>query len=200
MEKMELKSVEIEGYIGGSQSWFKDLWMKMGGCAAVTACDSSIYFAQNFGMKNLYPFDLGRLSKKDYVEFSKIMKPYLKPRFSGIDKLEIYEEGYGEFLRERNEKRITLKGISADVPLKEFTTAAIQQLDKQIPIPCLVLKHKNKKLKNYVWHWFLLMGYEKHEDYVAVKAVTYGSYEWLSLEEIWDSGYEKKGGLIIFGI
>jgi hypothetical protein len=40
MEKMELKSVEIEDYIGGSQSWFKDLWMKMGGCAAVTACDS----------------------------------------------------------------------------------------------------------------------------------------------------------------
>jgi hypothetical protein len=110
MEKMELKSVEIEGYIGGSQSWFKDLWMKMGGCAAVTACDSSIYFAQNFGMKDLYPFNLERISQKDYVEFSKIMKPYLKPRFSGIDKLEIYEEGYGKFLRERNEKRITLKG------------------------------------------------------------------------------------------
>ena len=84
------------------------------------------------------------------------------------------------------------------MPLEKFTTAAIQQLDKQIPIPCLVLKHKNKKLKNYVWHWFLLMGYEKCEDCIAVKAVTYGSYEWLSLEEIWDSGYEKKGGLIIF--
>jgi hypothetical protein len=25
--------------------------------------------------------------------------------FSGIDKLEIYEEGYGKFLRERNEKK-----------------------------------------------------------------------------------------------
>jgi hypothetical protein len=86
------------------------------------------------------------------------------------------------------------------VPLKEFVTVAIPQLDKQIPIPCLVLKHKNKKLKNYVWHWFLLMGYEKHSDYVAVKAVTYGSYEWLSLEKIWDSGYEKKGRLIVFGI
>ena len=102
---MELKSVEIEDYIGGSQSWFKDVWMKMGGCAAVTACDNSIYFAQNFGMKKLYPFNLERLSKKDYIEFSKIMKPYLKPRFSGIDKLEIYEEGYGKFLRERNEKK-----------------------------------------------------------------------------------------------
>ena len=87
-----------------------------------------------------------RLSKKDYIEFSKIMKPYLKPRFSGIDKLEIYEEGCGKFLRERNEKKITLKRISAEVPLEEFVTAAIQQLDKQIPVPGLVLKHKNKNM------------------------------------------------------
>lgn len=36
------------------------------------------------------------------------MKPYLKLRFSGIDKLEIYEEGYSKFLRGSNEKRVTL--------------------------------------------------------------------------------------------
>ena len=31
-----------------------------------------------------------------------------------------------------------------------------------------------------------------------VKAVTYGNYEWLDLKELWDTGYEKKGGLILF--
>ena len=55
------------------------------------------------------------------------------------------------------------------MPLKEFVTAAIQQLDKQIPIPSLVLKHKNKKLKNYVWHWFLLMGYENMQIMLRLK-------------------------------
>lgn len=40
----ELDYFTIEHSYGGNQDWFWDPMMKIGGCAAVTACDSSIYF------------------------------------------------------------------------------------------------------------------------------------------------------------
>lgn len=39
----ELPYFDLEGAYGGWQVWFADRWMKIGGCAAVTACDVSIY-------------------------------------------------------------------------------------------------------------------------------------------------------------
>ena len=51
-------------------------------------------------------------------------------------------------------------------------------------------------MKDYHWHWFNLAGYEKRGERFLVKAVTYGSFRWLDLEELWDTGYERKGGLI----
>lgn len=43
--KTELNYFMIEGSYGSNQDWFSNFLMKMGGCAAVTACDSCIYLA-----------------------------------------------------------------------------------------------------------------------------------------------------------
>ena len=65
-----------------------------------------------------------------------------------------------------------------------------------------MLKHKNEKgaLEDYIWHWFILAGYEITEDDLLVKAVSYGEYKWFSLSEMWDTGYDKKGGMILYHI
>ena len=76
----------------------------------------------------------------------------------------------------------------------------INQIDKEIPIPFLLLKHKNSKLKELVWHWFLIVGYEKSDDELFIKIATYGKYNWISFNELWDTGYEEKGGMIIVDI
>ena len=60
------------------------------------------------------------------------------------------------------------------------------------------LKHKNPLFKDYVWHWFLLTGYDTAGDSCMVKAVTYGEWQWLDMDELWDTGFEKKGGLILY--
>ena len=39
----ELDYFTIEHSYGGNQDWFWDPMMKIGGCAALTACDSCIY-------------------------------------------------------------------------------------------------------------------------------------------------------------
>lgn len=77
----------IDGEVGGNQDWFRNVVMHIGGCAAATACDCCIYFAKYKGKKNLYPFDAENLSKEDYIQFSMKMKPYLRPRMSGVNKV-----------------------------------------------------------------------------------------------------------------
>ncbi|MDE6895729.1 MAG: hypothetical protein K2P43_06050, partial [Lachnospiraceae bacterium] len=52
---------------GGCQDWFTDPMMKMGGCAAIAACESCIYFDLHYGTK-LYPFEKNRLGRKDYID------------------------------------------------------------------------------------------------------------------------------------
>ena len=44
-----------------------------------------------------------------------------------------------------------------------------------------------------------LRGYdEKPDGRFLVKAVTYGAYEWLDFAKLWNTGYDRKGGLILF--
>ena len=33
---------------------------------------------------------------------------------------------------------------------------------------------------------------------MKVKAVTYGEYRWIDFERLWDTGFAKRGGLILF--
>jgi hypothetical protein len=196
--KKELDYFYIGEAYGGSQDWFSGLWMRMGGCAAETACDSSVYFALYKGKTKLYPFDVHNLTRKDYVAFSKIMRPYLRPRFSGIDRLEIYVEGFGRYLRDHGEDKLQLLPWEGEQELAPTQDIIKKQIAQDFPVPCLILNHKNKALEDYVWHWFLLTGYEEAKEKFMVKAVTYGSWKWLDLAELWDTGNKRKGGLILF--
>ncbi len=69
--KIELPYFQIENSYGGNQSWFRDLMMKLGGCAAVTACDICINMALYDRKSNLYPYDVTYLNKEDYLKFFK---------------------------------------------------------------------------------------------------------------------------------
>ena len=72
------------------------------------------------------------------------------------------------------------------------------QIDSGYPIPCLTLYHKNPLLRDYVWHWFLLTGYEVIDDNWKVKVVSYGVARWFDFDMLWDTGFSNKGGLIVF--
>ena len=53
-------------------------------------------------------------------------------------------------------------------------------------------------MKEYVWHWFMLVGYAQTEEAFFVKTATYGEAHWLSLTELWNTGYEERGGMILY--
>lgn len=186
---------------GGNQEWFSNFMMRLGGCAAETACDSSVYFAREKGITQAYPYDAQHLTRKEYVEFSKIMEPYLKPRRSGIDRLDIFMDGYGRYLMDRGITQVTMSGLEGYESVEKARAALIAQIDSGLPVPVLVLKHKNRKFRDYNWHWFLVNGYKTiNESRTLIKAVTYSEYQWLPFEELWDTGYQRKGGLILYDI
>ena len=200
--KKELDYFCIDGSYGGNQDWFRTFMMRIGGCGAETACDSSLYFAIHKGIENIYPFELGNLSKPDYVEFAHIMEKYLWPRMSGINKLDIFIEGYANYLRKQGVDCITMKEFSGSEPYEKAANTLIGQIDAGYPVPTLILNHKERSLKDYVWHWFLINGYKQtvDADGLMVKAVTYSEYQWLDLRKLWDTGYDQKGGFVLFEI
>lgn len=196
--KKELPYFKIGLSHGGQQEWLPKYMMRLGGCAAVTACDCSVYFELYKNLHGLYPFDAKNLTKEDYIKFTDVMEPYLHPRWSGINKLSIYIEGFEKFLRDRGEKNLQLQGWEGEQDFEATHMVLKYQIDNGWPIPCLVLNHKNPALEDYVWHWFLLTGYEFAGEKVFAKVVSYGIERWFDFDLLWDTGFNQKGGLIIF--
>ena len=196
--KVELPFFEIEKSLGGQQIWFPSYMMRLGGCATVTACDCCIYFELYKNLRGLYPFDAKNISKADYINFAAEMKKYLHPRWHGIDKLSLYIEQFEKFLRDKGETSLKLSAWDGEKNFK-FTRLIIKfQIDNGYPVPFLMLEHTNPTLQKYTWHWFLLTGYEISGDDFNVKVTSYGVDKWFNFDFLWDTGFRRKGGLIVF--
>jgi hypothetical protein len=196
--RKELTYFNIDQSYGGNQDWFRDPIMKLGGCAAATACDSCIYLALHSNREHLYPYDYRKLDREAYVKFAMSMKPYLRPRLQGINKLSLYIEGFSQYLANVRENGIKLVEFSGEQSLDNAKAVIRQQLDHDRPIPYLLLRHKSWQMKDFVWHWFMVIGYEEQGDDFHVKIATYGNFHWLSLEELWNTGYSEKGGMVLY--
>lgn len=195
--KKELSYFRIENAFGGNQDWFRDPMMHLGGCGAAAACDVCINEALYNSKNHLYPHDVHKLEKEDYISFAMKMKPYLRPRMHGIDTLEIFINGFQKYLKNAGEEEMKLSGCHGDTSVEQAIMEAKHQIDQGRPIPYLLLRHKNVNFKDLVWHWFMLVGYEELEDEFYVKIATYGGYRWLNFKELWDTGFRKKGGMIL---
>ncbi|MBQ6919689.1 MAG: hypothetical protein IJQ74_05110, partial [Synergistaceae bacterium] len=146
--------------------------------------------------RSLYPFNPERLSRSDFVKFSSIMKPYLSPRYHGIDLLETYICGFYDYMASVKNNSLVLEGVSGSVPYEIFADAITNQIDRNFPVPFLLLNHKNSMLDDFQWHWFNLAGYEEADGVTRVMTVTYGEYQWFKLSDIYETGYDRRGGMI----
>ena len=191
-----LSYFNIDGTPGGNQDWLTEWDMNMGGCGAVTACDVCIFLSRQDEYRSLYPFNPERLSRSDFVKFSSIMKPYLAPRYHGIDLLETYICGFYDYMASVKNNSLVLEGVSGSVPYEIFADAITNQIDRNFPVPFLLLNHKNSMLDDFQWHWFNLAGYEEADGVTRVMTVTYGEYQWFKLRDIYETGYDRRGGMI----
>ena len=194
--RMELPYFNVENDFGGDQHKLDRFIMRKGGCAAVTACDCSIYFELYKNLRGLYPYDVQNISYKNYRQFSEIMTPYLHPRMSGIDKLETYIDGFKKFLAKRGVTNLNFQGWDGSENLQATQEKISAQINNGWLIPCLTLEHKNPAMTTYVWHWFLFTGYDDAENF-KVKVTTYGNFHWINFADLWNTGFERKGGIIL---
>lgn len=195
--KQELAYFYIGESFGGNQDWCFDPMMHLGGCAALTACDICIYLAKHKQMRNLCPFETETLNKKQYLRFAKIMKPYLRPRKNGVNRLDLYTEGFGRYLSDIGEGGLILDEFDGTVNAKDGWETVKTQIDDGYPAAYLMLKHQDKALEDFVWHWFLLVGYEESEKGRFVKTATYGEGLWLDFDNLWNTGFTEKGGMVL---
>lgn len=198
--KRELDHFYIGASYGGNQDWFPTFMMRIGGCGVETACDSSIYFALHRGLSSVAPENAATMTKDDYVRFAYEMKPYLSPRMTGIDRLEIFISGYARYLRDKGETRLAMSPFSGGEPYEKALNAVKRQIDDGYPVAALILNHRDKRLEDYVWHWFLINGYDEAQDDFLVKTVTYSHYRWISLRDLWNTGFHRRGGFVLFKI
>ncbi len=196
MSKRELQYFHIGSAFGGDQSWFLDPWMHIGGCGALTMCDLLIYMACCKGRPECYPYDPEKLSKRDYKRFGMHMKPYLRPRESGIKDLQTFIDGAEVYLEYHEIEGLSLEAFSGNEPYEAAEAAVRDRIDAQMPVPMLMLKHQDARFEFFEWHWFPIVGYEEREDGFYIRAATYGKEHWLPLRELWDTGFEERGGLV----
>lgn len=192
----EIDYFTIEGAIGGSQDWFADTMMNLGGCGAVTACDLCVFLARDFGSSELCPFDpRGEITKGDYIRFSDMMKPYLHPRARGIDRITTYIDGLERYLDDKG-RSLTIVGVHGDDSADAAAASVVRSIDRGLPVPYLLLLHEHELFDDYEWHWFNLAGYDRRDGELFVRAVTYGAAKWLPFFAMWATGTDEKGGLV----
>ena len=199
--RLELEHFTIDGAYGWNQDWFPGWFMRMGGCAAVTACDSCVYFALRLGRADLIPFDPAQLNRRNYLLLSEKVKPFLHPRMRGIDRLEIYQEGVSDYFRSIGARNPPYVGaLHGEEPYERAADALRQQIQNRCPVPFLLLLHSAPEFEFYEWHWFLLTGFDERPGGLMAKAVTYGAARWLDFRKLWDTRKPEKGGMILFSL
>ena len=185
----------IEGIPGGNQDWFPDFWMKLGGCAALSACDQAICLAANCGMEGCCTFSCDELTRKNYVDFGMVMKPYISPRMMGVTRLSIFTEGFGDYLKDRGYEAsfVTLDGHEDYEKAVCFIKEA---LHKKLPVSYLMLRHKDKELADLNWHWFTITGYRDGEETISLFYHTYGEELEIDFPRLWNTGMNHRGGMV----
>ena len=127
-----------------------------------------------------------------------MIKPYLRPRVTGIDSLDIYIDGIKKYFNDVGENTLEISGFEGYNEYEDAKSIVKMQIDNEYIVPMLMLKNANAVVRDYVWHWFLLGGYDEVDYKFMVKVITYGDYRWIDFEDLWNSGHRRKGGLIIY--
>ena len=113
-----------------------------------------------------------------------------------VNRLYMFREGFGRYLEDIGEKNLKMEELSGDESLEAAEQFVREHIDAGMPVPYLMLRHRKAYYKDFVWHWFLCYGYEERQDGMWIRVATYGEASEFSLRDLWDTGYEEKGGMI----
>lgn len=197
MQRREVDFFTVEGgYYGGDQNWNRTPFLRLAGCSTTTACEASIYLARTREeMRALYPYDRTHITRKDFCDFTEFVYPYLHPGPFGLTSIEKYAQMFASYASSRGVHLVpaTLDGA---VPVRSAQDFIRRSIDNGRVLAYLMLRHRDLRFDDFVWHWFTVTGYSADADTFALIAATYGRRHLLDLSAAWDTGYTKRGGLV----
>ena len=110
----------------------------------------------------------------------------------------MFIEVFRRYLADRGKSALRCVDLTAAKDAEKAAAVIKMQIDRGLPVPYLMLRHQNPEYKDFVWHWFLCYGYEETEHSFRIDVATYGESAVLDLADLWNTGCEEKGGLILF--
>ena len=107
-------------------------------------------------------------------------------------------DGVSLYLEDENAGYIKLRALDGHESFDTAKRALKEQINEGLPAAYLMLKHQDKKFDFFEWHWFVVNGYEEKVDGFYIKVATYGAAHWLKLDELWETGFDERGGIVFF--
>lgn len=132
---------------GGNQDWFLDDWAKKAGCASVSATDIFLYYTR----KNR-EFD-----QQTYVNHMKEMFKLMRPGKNGFPYAYLYARKLSSLLND-------CKYHIYRRPTVEMAIAVVKEsIDTNNPLGLLILTHRRRRIRDDLWHWVTIVGYQETE-------------------------------------
>lgn len=192
--KKEIGYINIEEFYGGNQEWLPTPFMRMGGCAAVTACEIMVYLASR-GRRELYPYNTDKITKEDFTAFAAQVAVYLHPRLSGVDSGQTFIHDLKGYLAAKG-LDLTFTQQSSDLPAEKAFSFICEHIDKGLPLAYLMLRHKDKSFGDFVWHWWVITGYETAENTRCVICASFGQRHVFDFDRLYDTGFSRRGCIL----
>lgn len=130
---------------GGNQEWFLDSWARKAGCASVSATDIFLYYTKKEH----------KINENVYLDHMIEMFKLMKPKERGFPYAYLYARRLSRLLN--NCKYIIFRRPSVNVASKIVK----ESINSNNPLGLLILTHRRREIRDDLWHWVTIVGYEE---------------------------------------
>ena len=186
-----------EKYYGGNQEWYSTFIKRLAGCGPTTASTITMYELRNNKNRDEY-------TKEEFLELMNELWEYITPGSHGVNKIEMYEQGYDRFVKEKglkssksNVMNILAKSEQRPSNLEVFKFIN-EALENNHPVAFLNLDNgKEKNLDE--WHWVTLVGIKYDEENGILEATITDEEKLHDINlGLWLETTNKDGGFIYY--
>ncbi len=180
----------------GDQRWFEKRRHSISGCGPTTAALVMLYMAVVFPEKcrALYPYGLPA-RKDEFILHMNAVRKYVRPGMKGLTDDHFFASSTVAFAKSRG---VAL--VSSRVSSKLSTGVAYGFIKKAVDqgyLPALqILKNPSKSLRDVIWHWMAVTGYDDEKKTVFVS--TNGADYELLFDEVWNQQKPYKACCVYF--
>ena len=153
----------IIGY-GGNQDWFPDKWARQAGCGSVAASNIAACFSLNCqGFEALAPNAREQMGKEEFLSLMQEMYSRMKPGLMGYPYPAKLGKAFAAYAKER-EIDLTPRAVCRWKDWEEGYRLVKDSIDGGTAVGFLILAHRAPELKEDIWHWITICGYEEPEE------------------------------------